>query len=342
MNRPRLPRPPSAGVPKRDGPASVLLRRQHVRLLAGHSFAPWWSPAWLLGFLVLNLFAPGAGRASDFRLPVWYSDNMVLQQNARGLPVTAVWGWADKGQKIRLLFQKAELTETADKKTGIWRFELDELKTNVISEMVFQDARSKEELARLRNVVVGEIWVLGSLPTAVAPFHPERLKRLQERLGNGSDGRFRYLQLPILTNAQNRAYDGARWRVATAADLSERRPFSNQAAYLALTLLARSKEVQSVGIIETRAADLQRQFPTPQEIPRQDDNIWHAFNAYEVLQNARLDYELAFTSYRFGVANLKRVGLVTNAPPPVEVKAPQFYRSNRLQGLDLAIRGLMW
>src|SRR5262245_4038490 len=72
-------------------------------------------------FLSLLLFAcvPLLMQA-NVRLPHIISDNMVLQQNK---PLK-VWGWADTGEKVTVIFKGQTKTTKADK-SGKWTVVLD-------------------------------------------------------------------------------------------------------------------------------------------------------------------------------------------------------------------------
>ena len=62
---------------------------------------------------------------ADVRLPRIFSDHMVLQ---RDLAVN-VWGWAEPGEKVTVLFDGQAVSATADAK-GEWRVKLEAMKAN--------------------------------------------------------------------------------------------------------------------------------------------------------------------------------------------------------------------
>ena len=53
---------------------------------------------------------------AEVRLPAIFSDNMILQ---RDQPVS-LWGWADKNEKIEIVFNGQRLTVIADR-AGNWK-----------------------------------------------------------------------------------------------------------------------------------------------------------------------------------------------------------------------------
>ncbi len=87
----------------------------------------------------------------SLQLHALFSNNMVLQQH---LPVP-VWGWADAGEAItvELAGQTAPARAGAD---GAWKVILPAMSAGGPFEMI---VRGERETARVRNVLVGEVWV---------------------------------------------------------------------------------------------------------------------------------------------------------------------------------------
>lgn len=80
-------------------------------------------------------------------LPKLFSDDMILQ---RGKPIP-VWGWADKGEKINILFNKKEYTVTADEQ-GNWRIDLPKMKAGGPYTLQISDIK-------ISNVLIGDVWL---------------------------------------------------------------------------------------------------------------------------------------------------------------------------------------
>ena len=102
---------------------------------------------------------------AEVRLPVLFSDHMVLQQ---GRPVP-VWGWANAGEAITVSFGKQRQRATADA-DGHWRVTLKPMATDAAPRAL---TVSGENTIVLNNVLVGEVWVCSGqsnmafqLPTA--------------------------------------------------------------------------------------------------------------------------------------------------------------------------------
>jgi len=87
------------------------------------------------------------------KLPALISDNLVLQQ---GRPV-CIWGRAEKGEKITLLFAGKELTTTADE-SGNWKVVLEKLDYNNQPQQLVVKGASGDSLT-VKNILVGEVWL---------------------------------------------------------------------------------------------------------------------------------------------------------------------------------------
>src|SRR5215471_17057338 len=101
-------------------------------------------PLFAFAFLAATL----AARA-NVRLPAVFSDNMVLQQDAR----VPVWGWADDGEEVTVRFRD-QLTKTKAK-NGKWVVRLHGLKAGGPDVLMVQGRNHLD----LTNVLVGEEWV---------------------------------------------------------------------------------------------------------------------------------------------------------------------------------------
>ena len=100
------------------------------------------------------LAAPGAPAWAEVRLPHIFGDNMVLQ---RQKPV-CVWGWADKGEQVTVAFAGQTMTATAGD-DGKWELVLAAMEAS--AEPREFSARGKAGAVVCKNVLVGDVWVLG-------------------------------------------------------------------------------------------------------------------------------------------------------------------------------------
>jgi sialate O-acetylesterase len=101
--------------------------------------------------LLCSLFA-SAGEVvrADVKLPVFFSDHMVLQRDGKA----PIWGTADAGEKVTVRFRDQSQQTTADA-MGNWRVELKGLKAGGPDELIV----AGNNTIKLKDVLVGEVWV---------------------------------------------------------------------------------------------------------------------------------------------------------------------------------------
>lgn len=88
---------------------------------------------------------------SKVTLPDVISENMVLQREA----VVPIWGTADPGEKIEVVFGKQSKSTIADR-AGNWKVLLDPMPANASPATMTIIGENKIELA---NILVGEVWL---------------------------------------------------------------------------------------------------------------------------------------------------------------------------------------
>lgn len=93
-------------------------------------------------------FLPAA--TAQIKLPAIFSDNMVLQRNAK-IPV---WGTEKSGQKITVKLHQQSKTATADR-DGKWRVDLAAMPAGGPYELTMSGA----ETITFKNVMIGEVWL---------------------------------------------------------------------------------------------------------------------------------------------------------------------------------------
>src|SRR5450432_3211504 len=79
-----------------------------------------------------------------------FGDHMVLQRNA----LVPIWGMADPGEKITVVFEKQSETVTAGA-NGKWMIKLTKLKAGGAFELTVSGKNS----IKLQDVYVGEVWL---------------------------------------------------------------------------------------------------------------------------------------------------------------------------------------
>jgi len=105
----------------------------------------------LLSCLVLAVLASCPSAFGGVRLPKIFTDHMVLQQEM----AIAVWGWADKGEKISVtLAGKSVETRACD--SGKWRVDLPAMKADGKPQTLIVKG---SETIELKDVLLGEVWL---------------------------------------------------------------------------------------------------------------------------------------------------------------------------------------
>lgn len=87
---------------------------------------------------------------ADVKLPLLFSDNMVLQRN-QPIPV---WGWATPGERITVQFNKQQVKTKAGK-DGKWKLQL---KQEAAGGPFTLTVNGKNQVV-VNNVLVGEVWL---------------------------------------------------------------------------------------------------------------------------------------------------------------------------------------
>jgi len=102
-----------------------------------------------LPLLVLAIFPLGFARG-DVTLPAVVGSHMVLQ---RDLPLP-IWGWADPGEEVTVVFGKQKATAKADV-SGKWQVKLDPIPAGEALEMTI----TGKNTIKLTDILMGEVWV---------------------------------------------------------------------------------------------------------------------------------------------------------------------------------------
>jgi len=127
---------------------------------------------------------------SDVKLPDIISDHMVLQQGVN----VSVWGWADKGEKVRVKF--AGQTKTVmPGKAGRWQVSLDPLK---VSKQGRDLVVTGNNTLTVKDVIVGEVWLASGQSNMVSGI--KQVPRDEKKYYYDSK-----------SNDMIRLFDGKRW-----------------------------------------------------------------------------------------------------------------------------------
>ena len=138
----------------------------------------------LLGFFIF-LFLTFTSAHAEIKLPNVFSSNMVLQ---RDMPVK-IWGWADKREKIKILFHGDTTTLKADKK-GKWQTELKSMPAGGPFELVI---KGTNEII-LTNILIGDVWVCSGQSNMEWPL--TLTNKAEEEISNAKYPRIRLFTVP--------------------------------------------------------------------------------------------------------------------------------------------------
>lgn len=102
-------------------------------------------------FLIAAIFCGAiAANAEPLRLPKFFSDNMVLQQNTS----VPIWGWGEEGTTVTVNFRGQ--TATAKVVGGKWTVRLGSFSAGGPDVLSVVD---NGKVIRIKNVFVGEVWL---------------------------------------------------------------------------------------------------------------------------------------------------------------------------------------
>jgi sialate O-acetylesterase len=93
-----------------------------------------------------------------------FQSNMVIQ---RDKPVS-LWGWADPSEKVTVILAGKEQTATAGKDRS-WKVTFPAMPAN--SKPINVTIKGKSKTLTLKNVLVGDVWVLGGQSNMEFPLH---------------------------------------------------------------------------------------------------------------------------------------------------------------------------
>jgi len=171
-------------------------------------------------------FSPAGPGAGSVRLPGIFGDNMVLQREK----AIAIWGWANAGEKITVLFNQQTKTSKADKK-GSWMIKLDPEPAGG----PFQLTVKGKETVTFSNVMVGEVWICSGQSNMEMPIAGwGKINNYQEEIAAADYPAIRHFKVPLTTSTTPKEdISGGSWKVANRENAPE---FSATAYFFARTL----------------------------------------------------------------------------------------------------------
>ena len=134
------------------------------------------------------IHAPAIGKA-PLSVHNLFQDNMVLQ---RGKPVS-IWGWADPDKDITVTFAGQTKT-TKSNKDRTWKITLDAMDASSKGQDLSVSAaaaavsasppKSERRRITLRNVLIGDVWILGGQSNMEEPIRHVEFGRLEIATAN--------------------------------------------------------------------------------------------------------------------------------------------------------------
>ena len=219
------------------------------RLPANPSHAPQrFEPTSLVLLLLITLLAscvePRPVLEPAPQLPPQFSDNLVLQRNARNV----LWGRAARGKQVWVRFKN--LTgKTTSNRDGDWKIELDltKLKDLGPDKLEIGVGKADQPAVVLTNVVVGEVWLLGVCNGKGVSIPPTNL------LSFGQE-KIRFLTATNLSSLRDTQTDAiAPWRVCALGSIDPRQ-ISALSFYVATAVT--NGYPGYIGIVQTSLSDL--------------------------------------------------------------------------------------
>lgn len=156
----------------------------------------------------VSLLLYGLALQAKVRLPKLVSDSMVLQRDTK----LKIWGWADKGEKIRIKFKGKSYTATAgpDGKWFVW------LAPQKAGGPYTMDILGADDKITLKDILVGDVWMCSGQSNMVhyLDVHKERYAKEIAEANYPQIRQFLVPTNPDLKGPAEDVPDGS-WKAAT-------------------------------------------------------------------------------------------------------------------------------
>jgi sialate O-acetylesterase len=207
-------------------------------------------PASLIVSCLLYLFNVNTAIAA-LKLPAIIGDNMVLQRNIK----VPIWGWADPGKKVQIMFQKRNFEGIAGS-DGKWALKLNSYQAGGPYQMLI---KSGNEQVLIKNILIGDVWITSGQSNMEFGIQSER--HGAEAIAKGTDTLIHFFYVPMAFALQPQEDIGkvsgdspnGKWMVCSPQLLADTKwawhGFSAIGYYFALQM--RSHEGCPVGMIAT-------------------------------------------------------------------------------------------
>ncbi len=149
--------------------------------------------------------------SGNIRLPRIISDNMVLQQNK---PIK-VWGWADKGEKVTVVFKGQSKSAKTDK-SGKWIVVLAPEPAGGPFQLIIKGKNS----ITLSDVLIGEVWVCSGQSNM--EWTVRNTKNAEEEIRNGNYPQIRqFLVQKSVSMKPEEDVKGGDWKVCSSESIAD-------------------------------------------------------------------------------------------------------------------------
>jgi len=129
---------------------------------------------------------------ANIRLPSFFGDNMVLQQQTDA----AIWGWAKPNSSVQLTssWNKKKFTTTADA-SGKWKLKISTPGAGGPYDISISDG----EMITLKNILIGEVWFCSGQSNIEMPmkgFRDQPVKGSNDAIFNSTNNQIRIYTVP--------------------------------------------------------------------------------------------------------------------------------------------------
>jgi len=274
---------------------------------------------------------------ADVRLPDVISSSMVLQQKQ----VVPIWGFAEAGEAVTVMFGKQKKTSTADA-NGKWRVNLDKMPASFTPAIMAIAGKNKIEL---KDILVGEVWLVAG---------QSNMQRLLRETANGETAQAtaNHPNIRLFNVSREVAFKkktGALgiWQTTTPKSLKE---FSAAGYYFGVEL---ERELRvPIGLINSSYGGSQAEAWTPVDYLNANADLRPTVERTKIWDEERpkvkIEYEAAIKKWREDSDKAKASG-ARPSPSPSVPDALRDYRvaSSIYDGMigplmPFAIRGAVW
>ena len=221
---------------------------------------------------LLPLLLTGAGAFANVRLPAILSDNMILQQRS----TARLWGWCEPGEMIYVTPSwRNEVDSVRGTRDGNWQLPLSTpaaggpytIQIWTGSAAWPGSAGRPGNTIELKNVLIGEVWVLSG-QSNMEMCETWGLPDVQEELPTCYNGQIHFFHVPRTTSTNPQDDVKAEW---TECDSNTLKSFSAAGYFFAKRL---NKELNvPVGLIEAAWGGTPAEVWTPSELVNGDSTL---------------------------------------------------------------------